>query len=169
MSKTIIDLMREYVRVSDMCEAYNKEHNTDVKPWECVRNRVEVHNHGLCTGYFSNHPNFNNYPNAEIAVSILEAKPVFVGDVLWHVDGYEVIATDMHKNLNPELLSWTPLTPKRTFMLNGVELPCPINDSNGCRLDWLGMDFYFETIPDRNLVATEISSLLKEARDQEAV
>lgn len=57
-------------------------------------------------------------------------------------------------------------TEKRTFELNGQQLPCPSKDDNYL-LEILGEFYYFESREDRNKVAKAINDLLDNARDKE--
>ena len=80
-------LNREYWgRVFDMCESYNKEHGTDIKPWQCVRHDnkkwpIEYH-----PPFELRHPDFPK-EKFSFAIAILEGNPVFVGDEIYAVDG----------------------------------------------------------------------------------
>lgn len=163
MDKTI-ELMREYVRVSDMCKG------TDVKPWECVK-------YAGNTGFY-NHPNFiKNTESMEFAIAILEGRPVFVGCKLWFKDeckkvtvygkrdGY--IDTNEFGTIGYSGLSWTPPTKKRTFMLNGVELPCPDRADDGHVLMIANGIFYFNEKEDMFKVQHALKKLITEARDKE--
>ena len=58
-------------------------------------------------------------------------------------------------------------TEKRTFDLNGKQLPCPSEDYDESVLELLREHYYFESIEDRNEVAREIIKLLDNARDKE--
>lgn len=167
-NKTKIDLYREYVRVSDMCDVYNTKHLCNIKPWECVR---YYDNHGNVTQEFYSHPKFDskNKDAYKFAIAILEGRPVFVGDRLWLKGdaSNHWIAVEDDLYINQDIMTWTQPTKKRTFTLNSVELPCPIEDNFGCGLDYLGVDYFFESVPDRNKVAQAISNLLTAARDKE--
>lgn len=120
--KTVIDLMREYVRVADMCKGTPLENN----PWECVRLKSDK-------SKFSTHPYFDNFHNAQIelefSIAILEGKGVFVGDKLYYrtLDQFTVAYCDQPQDFSD--CSWTPPTPKRTFMLelDDMELSSLIN------------------------------------------
>lgn len=170
-NKTVIDLMREYVRVSDMCDAYNKDHGTDIKPWECVkwRNHPES-NWGTYTGT----PYFHEFIEDEItfAIAILEGRPVFVGDRLFEVCSERYFIVD--EDTTTEWINtctWTPPTKKRTFMLNGVELPCPVKVNKllpvSRRMEIDSFYFYFDSQEDKKNAAGKLICLLTEARDKE--
>ena len=105
------DLHREWARVLDMCEG------TLVNPVKCWKLG------GLLPMYY---PDFGADPmRYEFAVAILENKPVFVGDKVYdQYDGSESIVAYRPESLDG--FGWHP--PKKTFMLNGVELPCPVKD-----------------------------------------
>jgi hypothetical protein len=60
----------------------------------------------------------------------------------------------------------TPPKPKRTFDINGRQLPCPSKDDN-YPLEILGEFYYFESREDRNKVAKAINDLLVNARDKD--
>ncbi len=159
-----IDLMRDYVLASDMCDSYNEEHGTDIKPWECVRyvRGDAVPNETFLLAAI------NVGCPLTFALAIIEGKPVFRGDDLYikGADKPYLINWD-YINVNWDEWTWEPPAKKRTFTLNGVELPCPVKDMNGCFLDFLGMDYYFESVADRNKVSSVIYNLLTAARDKE--
>ena len=166
-TKTQRDLNLEYWgRIHDMCDTYNKEHGTSIKPYQCVRHCGNMWN-------LKEHPHFDG-SNYDLAVAIIDGKPVFVGDVLYSKDkGLERIIkggsqTIRHiftnvgsRDLND--LTLTPPKHKRTFELNGRQLPCPSTDDN-YPLEILGEFYYFESREDRNKVAKAINYLLEEAR-----
>ena len=60
-------------------------------------------------------------------------------------------------------------TKKRTFDLNGKQLPCPSNNEfcDTYLLDILGQYYYFDYMEDRNKVARAIIDLFDNARDKE--
>ena len=106
------DLYREWARVLDMCESAG----------------ISTKNAWKFEGKFigSDTPTFIEDPDGyEFLIESLEGKPVFVGNKLY-LEGN--IPYEVTNNTNPLWLlsrnpSWDPL--KKTFMLNGVELPCP--------------------------------------------
>ena len=107
------DLYREWARVLDMCEGTNVSPNIcwgfeGIRTYKCAPELIEDPN-----GY-------------EFAVGILEDKPVFVGDRVWSefIDDWYIIT---NAAINFNCMSWNPK--KKTFMLNGEELPCPIKDA----------------------------------------
>lgn len=122
MAKTVIDLMREYVRVSDMCDAYNKEYSDAIKPWACMRyNDASLRNHG-------DHPHLNGVPDGyEFAVAIVGGEPVFVGDNVYDSRGILVTVIgsfndaiickynkENERSINPKHLALSPHEHKRT-------------------------------------------------------
>lgn len=151
-------------RVHDMCDAYNKQHGTNIKPQQCIKVDGGKWNS-------SKHPVFDIDPSEySLAVAIIENKPVFVGDKIYTKrTGQEVIIPD--RMLLNQQLKWTltPPKPQRTFELNGQQLPCPSNDEfcDTCLLDVLGEYYYFESVEDRNKVAKAINNLLNNARDKD--
>ena len=59
--------------------------------------------------------------------------------------------------------------PKRTFKLNGVELPCPVDwkeSSNGDVAVIDGEIFWFKNKMDADLVRNTLSKIFTEARDK---
>lgn len=170
--KTQRELNLEYWgRVHDMCDAYNKQHGTSIKPQQCVKYYGNVWNLPI------KHPVFDD-KNYDLAVAIIEDTPVFVGDVLYSKDkGLERIIkggsqTIRHiftnvgsRDLND--LTLTPPKHKRTFELNGRQLTCPINDNTRSTLDFIGHQFNFATYEDRDQVAYYILDILENALDKE--
>ena len=166
-TKTQRDLNLEYWgRVHDMCDAYNKEHGTNIKPQQCVKLNGKLWKH--------DHPVFD-WRKYDLAVTIIEDTPVFIGDVLYSKDkGLERIIkggsqTIRHiftnvgsRDLND--LTLTPPKPQRTFELNGRQLPCPEKKFVNVSLEILGEDYFFNSLYDRNEVAKAINDLLEEAR-----
>lgn len=172
--KTTAELKAHYRDVIiPMVAQYNFDHGTDVKTWECVR--VKGNNE-----VFLNHPTFTLPPkDYTFALTILEARPVFVGDVLYHkgnMEGNFTVTPDGiavgYCNYDMdcfEYLTWTPPEKKRTFMLNGVELPCPTKEGDFF-LTIYGMGRYrfcFESAQDMRIVGDCLEDLLTEARDKE--
>ena len=170
-TKTQRDLNLEYWgRIHDMCDTYNKEHGTSIKPYQCVRHCGNMWN-------LKEHPHFDG-SNYDLAVAIIDGKPVFVGDVLYSKDkGLERIIkggsqTIRHiftnvgsRDLND--LTLTPPKHKRTFELNGRQLPCPEKKFVNVSLEILGEDYFFNSLDDRNEVAKAINDLLDNARAKE--
>lgn len=160
-----------YGRVHDMCDDYNKEHGTNIKPQQCVKYYGNVWDLPI------KHPVFDD-KNYDLAVAIIDGKPVFVGDVLYSKDkGLERIIkggsqTIRHiftnvgsRDLND--LTLTPPKHKRTFELNGKQLPCPEKKFVNVSLEILGEDYFFNSLDDRNEVAKAINDLLDNARAKE--
>lgn len=83
MSDMYLNCIKEYVRVSELCQEYNEENGTNIKPWELVSyNRI--------LNKFSNHPPFlmsQDLSKYEFAIDILEGRPVFHGDALYFTNG----------------------------------------------------------------------------------
>jgi len=174
--KTQQELMQAYWGPGctvDMVKEYNVKHGCDVKPWECVKYE------GNSSLWQGDHPRFDGqHYSYTFALTILyddkrkEHRPVFLGDNVYHIDGNgdPWTVSNVAANAKPGAWgkwSWNPPTPKRTFTINDNELNCPINDVNGCRLDFLGVDYYFKSMHDRNKVASVISNILCAARDKE--
>lgn len=152
------DLHREWARVLDMCEG------TNVDPGTCCDfngNR----NPGTFT--FSENPDCYKF-----AVAILEDKPVFVGDKVYANNctsaltvegiskqkGYVFFGNCVNYDIS--ILSWNP--PKKTFMLNGEELPCPDGNRGGYQISLLNGRHYFSDFHDAQKVANAFDKLLSE-------
>ena len=158
-TKTQRELVLEYwVRVHDMCDAYNKQHGTNIKPQQCVKH---------CGGKWNlkEHPMFDGH-KYDLAVAIIEDKPVFVGDKIYHKEQRNCVAIIDSAFYDPRYWTLTPPKPQRTFELNGRQLPCPSKDDNYL-LEILGGFYYFESIEDRDKVAKAINDLLVNARDKD--
>jgi len=159
-NKTQRELNMEYWgRVHDMCDAYNKQHGTSIKTQDCVKNRGNVWSLPI------KHPVFDD-KNYNLAVAIIDDTPVFVGDKIYTKrTGQEITVTEGFLSAIDYTL--TPPKKKRTFDLNGKQLPCPGEDYDESVLELLGEHYYFESIEDRNEVAREIIKLLDNALDKE--
>jgi len=158
-TKTQRELDLEYWgRVYDMCDAYNKQHGTSIKPQQCVKH---------CGGKWNlkEHPMFDGH-KYDLAVAIIEGKPVFVGDKIYTKRaGQGITVTEGFLSAIDYRLM--PPKKKRTFDLNGKQLPCPSEDYDESVLELLGEHYYFDSIEDRNEVSREIIKLLDNARDKE--
>ena len=157
-NKTQRELVLEYWgRVYDMCDAYNKQHGTSIKPQQCVKH---------CGGKWNlkEHPMFDGH-KYDLAVAIIDDTPVFVGDKIYTKRaGQEVTVSEGFLSA----IDYTLTQPqKRTFELNGKQLPCPSEDYDESVLELLREHYYFESIEDRNEVAREIIKLLDNARDND--
>ncbi len=159
-TKTQRELNLEYWgRVHDMCDAYNKQHGTNIKTQQCVKYYGNVWDLPI------KHPVFDA-KNYDLAVAIIDDTPVFVGDKIYTKRaGQEVTVTEGFLSAIDYTLK--PLKKKRTFDLNGQQLPCPSEDYDESVLELLGEHYYFESIEDRNEVAREIIKLLDNALDKE--
>ncbi len=148
-----------YGRVHDMCDAYNKQHGTSIKPQQCVKYYGNVWDLPI------KHPVFDD-KNYDLAVAIIEDTPVFVGYKIYTKrTGQGITVTEGFLSAIDYTL--TPPKKKRTFDLNGKKLPCPGEDYDESALELLGEHFYFESLEDRNKVAKAINDLLNNARDKE--
>lgn len=179
--KNNLDPRREYWgRVHDMVDAYNEKHGTDVRSWECVRYR------GTKFGFQCHPSDMVLSGHVKFAVAIVEGSPVFVGDTVYDKllsypltveNGDSLIyGTCLRFNeLDWDKISWNPPKKPRTFTLNGVELPCPVEPKkvrDGSEVHELTMSehnppFWFLSKQDRNSVRAAIISILSEARDKE--
>lgn len=151
-----------------MVAKYNFDHDTDIKPWECVRYCDDIIPSGT-------HPKFNEPDNYTFNLTILEARPVFAGDRLY---GKKLPVTILAASgFCLEDYTWTPPAKKRTFVLNGVELPCPCSDQvksiHELQIVLHGEDSYaqqtFKFISDSETlrVYNGLTKLLTESRDKE--
>ena len=142
------DLYREWARVLDMCEGKK------VRPEDCWKWDGAIQHFYPCLT--------NRRPLYDFAVAILEDKPVFVGDKLYLKDTQvSGIVTEHWTNINANLYSWTT----KTFMLNGVELPCP-DSSNEHELIIMGFEehaYHFIKSCDIKKVEDAINKLLQDA------
>lgn len=178
--KTQQELMQAYWGPGgtvDMVRVYNTKHLCDVKPWECVK----------CEGNFKKHPEFTAHPEAyTFALTILyddkrkEHRPVWVGSELYannctkpltikgKSEQWGYLSVGECTNYAISILSWNPPTPKRTFKLNDLELPCPEKrDEGGFLTTICGEPFLFDTWKDCADFKTKLKALLTAARDKE--
>ena len=159
-TKTQRELNLEYWgRIHDMCDAYNKQHGTNIKTQQCVKY------YGNVWDLLIKHPVFDD-KNYDLAVAIIDDTPVFVGDKIYSKrTGQGITLTEGFLSAIDYAL--TPPKKKRTFDLNGKQLPCPSEDYDESALELLGEHFYFESLEDRNKVAKAINDLLNNARDKD--
>lgn len=160
--KTQEDLYLEYAIVIQMTREYNAKNNADVKPWECVKSfNIPLE----CCPVFEYKPE-----NYTFAIAILEGKPVFVGDKLFHKStGIPWTVTDPENDLSHMI--WTPPQKKRTFMLNGVELECP-KDGGSVRHNTKSVllnEYVFNFSSEQAAIdcGNALYKLLSKARDKE--
>ena len=149
-------------RIHVMCNAYNRQYWTNIKPQECILHYGSIWESNI------SHPSFEA-DNYKLAVAIIDDKPIFAGDKIYSKDD-GVCATVLDGAFyDPKNWTLTPPKPKkkRTFDLNGKKLPCPGEDYDESALELLGEHFYFESLEDRNEVAREIIKLLDNARDKD--
>ena len=158
-TKTQRELNLEYWgRVYDMCDSYNKQHGTSISPQQCVKNDGYIWNSKV-------NPLFDGR-KYDLAVAIIDDTPVFVGDKIYTKrTGQDITVTEGFLSAIDYTLK--PPKKKRTFDLNGQQLPCPSEDYDESVLELLGEHFYFESLEDRNKVAKAINDLLNNARDKE--
>ena len=170
--KTQAELKAHYRDVIiPMVAKYNYDHGTDVKPWECVKLDGRIM---IC------HPKFEYKPDIyTFAITILEGKPVFVGDRLYannctqplmikgnsEQSGY--LSVGNCTNYDISILSWTPPIKKRTFMFGDKELPCPDKNKGGYQISLISSRHFFSDFHDAQKVANAIDAILTEARDKE--
>lgn len=173
------ELYIEYARVIEMCKGTKLEH-TPYMGVKCA---------GVCS--FHNHPRFSEHSDYyEFAIAVLEDRPVFVGDAIYYkCDGEKleivragrngdiIIKELFNREVSIEFFSddftWTPPAKKRTFTLNGVDLPCPVRIADPS-LEHVGKYslrvaadlFYFDTMEDKDKVWTSLINLLTEAREK---
>jgi len=190
------DLYLEYARVIKMCEGTQLEDT----PCMCVRWKWKGSDKWFYFAPFTRHPNLNAFTvnqDVDFAVAVLEGKPVFVGDriyakspnsgmcgggiIIIDNDGIRIEfgnKTSFHIEIFSnapidQYFTWQPPAPKRTFTLNGVELPCPVRDEGdghvyeaGISLCGHGIGFFFDNQKDAEKVFNYLKNLLTEARDK---
>lgn len=144
------DLHREWARVLDMCEG------TKVKPRDCWKYNGK---------FIGLEPEFTDFPDRyEFMVAILKDTPVFAGDLIYHkIENmpYKVRWCDGLINDN----DWAWNATKKTFMINGEELPCPAKHGEFV-LHIQGFKdniWYFKNQSDIKEVENAIIKLLKES------
>ena len=151
------DLYREWASVLDMCDG------TNVDPNDCWKFNGEFKNRCI---------EFDSCGKYEFMVAILEDKPVFVGDKVYannctlaltvegrsEQNGYIFVGNCANYDIS--ILSWNP--PKKTFMLNGEELPCPDGNRGGYQISLLNGRHYFSDFHDAQKVANAFDKLLSE-------
>lgn len=168
-----------WCRIYPMVQEYNAEHGTDLKPWECVKYE------GANNHWDEEHPRFDGPEhNYEFAAAILEGKPVFTGDIIYSREGrtYSVkkdsrgffaqrIGDILWRGNVADWGYFTLQPPKRTFTLDGVELPRPVKSVTeygvliGRVLD--AQQYFFSAEEDKETWLKFMAEKLREARDGE--
>lgn len=166
-----------------MCEGTELED----KPWVCLQWRNIPNGCGKWR-YFDHHPNFEIFdPHSEVrfSVAVLEGKPVFENDIVYRKeDGYKFLVDGIFQNERglikldfdnssaiwkqnnfAKCFTWTPPAPKRTFKLNGVELPCPSNTKK-FGFYCSGRFYGFDSIDESDMVSDALHRILTESRDK---
>ena len=177
--KTERELNQKYWNeIHDMVIAYNKKHGCEVKPWECVK-----YNGSFFSGNLEFIDRGDKY---QFAVAILfdeqsqVHRPIFPEDKLYNKvcmgieyiakeNGLQVIGSNSLLNVwgngMYQNLTWNKPQPKRTFEINGVELPCP--DEDGKYFFNIGGDFFrYKDPKDYAHVCEFLETLFTEARDK---
>lgn len=141
-AKTQADLYREYGRILDM----TRDTNLQGTPYHCVKL------HGVTLNY---RPSFTEPPNGyTFALTILEDRPVFVGDILYVVGVHQLVSSIKVHGISynrwlldaagvgvwgPGMLTFADPTPvrKREFILNQKRLPIPLPEDAVAHTDRL--------------------------------
>lgn len=164
--KTQDELKKHYRDVIiPMVAKYNYDHGTDVKPWECVK-------HDGDTVSSVGHPTFGlDFGSYTFALTILEGRPVFVGDKVHYKVSGDQFDWDNWNDADilemDEFCTFTPPPKKRTFMLGDKELPCPDKNKGGYQISLISSRHFFSDFHDAQKVANAIDAILTEARDKE--
>lgn len=139
------DLHEEYARAIRMCKG------TKVNPGGCVKLSGVQH---FCK------PDFTAAPNCySFALAIVEDRPVFEGDVLYDKASIQCPA-DEDICWDYSALSWNP-PKKKTFMLNGEELPLPDDgDGRSCYRIAIASVHFWNRWDDAEKVQSAIDKLL---------
>lgn len=155
-----IKLNREYWgRIINMCQGTALEG----REWECVKINGGpwlIDTHPCFTGTLDNY---------ELAIAVVEDRAVFRDSQLYCKNtGDKAFAGRVGADPDWTVWTWQKPEPKRTFLLNGVALPCPVKNHEG---DWYiqinGKTYWFKLEDEANKVQNTISNLLDSARDKE--
>ena len=146
------DLYREWARVIDMCGG------TGVDPKFCWKYEGENIN-GM--PYFD-----SELEQYEFALGIVEGKPVFEADRIWSKRAKMFVLAHQELTINDDCFSLQEQ--KRTFNLNGIELPCPEKSkTDGYMLsifhDDMRIEYLFKSYTNRYKVAQQLIKILNEA------
>lgn len=171
------NLYLKYAEVIKMC----KDTELEEYPWRCVSYKDEI---------LTSHPNFNNGPNFsnkfedyKFALAVLENKPVFAGDTVYHKDSGQEFVIDedgyfgvhginLHISSNNDL-TWEKPKEKKMFHID-CSLPAPSSSSSktdyaiSIEMAYKGVIttkavFYYNDEEDCEQVYSTIESSLDEA------
>lgn len=185
--KTQRELNQHYWGIlHEMVGAYNKTNSADVKPWECVRYDGALWSEMAILSA----PQFDqSSARYQFAVAILYDeqagvhRPIFENDRLFLL-GEEAIAEKFGvKSLEgicyfgygaecfEKNVSWHKPKPKRTFEINGVELPCHVRKRTphtvNLEHDGVWVPLYFETLDEASEFYNKLRGIFINARDLE--
>lgn len=173
LNQKVINTLKEFIRVIEMVDEYNEKNGACVNPSFCIKDQ----NSALFNFFVkTSQDDFLITPAVAILYDERDSvhKPVFPGDPIWIKDNPHPVNWDLfgYWKEQIEILSkdwtWVKPQPKRTFEINGVELPCPLKRSYDADyvLNIHFEGFYFKNISDGVLVRDAIVKLLEEARDK---
>jgi hypothetical protein len=172
-----------------MCEVTQLEDT----PWVGVRWKWKGSDKWFYFDPLTGHPNLNKFninQDVDFAVAVLEGKPVFVGDriyakrpnsgmcgggiIIIDDDGIRIefenktsFHIDIFRNAPiDQYFTCEPPIQKRTFEINGVELPCPNKNGIGHGFSIDDTFFAFDTLDDAVIVSESFLNILTEARDK---
>ena len=140
------DLLRRYADMVEMCEG------TNVDPDNCVK--------GVNGGFLDY--TFKAPPKIYVfARGVVEGRPVFDNDALYYNGVLFKVNMDII-GINPVGWSWEP-PKKRTFVLNGKELPSPKKMPTNYGFILSTEKYYFETPAETLTVLGALKTLLNNA------
>lgn len=95
----------------------------------------------------------------DFAVAILEGKPVFIGDTIYHDKLGETLVDSIPAHMGG--YSWNK--PKRTFTLAGRELLLPSETITQCNAYAGSVPYYFDDPADKYAFEDALNAIISEA------
>lgn len=146
-----IELNREYWgRVIDMCQGTALEG----REWQCVKHMGDT--------WFKDHPSFDSGVLYELAVAVVEGKPVFKDSKLYNIDTGAPLNWSLGANWGTagwKYFTWQKPVSRRTFLLNGVELPY-YSESGNVHVYVCGTRYSFSTIEEASKFSQKLNKVL---------
>lgn len=160
MSNTVkrSDLFRQYARVIDMCEG------TNVNVLDCIKfNGVPWMELNRST----NDPEFSRDPSCYgFAIAILEGKPLFVGNTVYHATDGKMIISEYGPPVREFIDQITWNKPERKIKIASVKLPRPLDDESPHQVGVCGTSYYFRSIDDSREFMNGVIELINRAMNE---
>lgn len=152
------DLFRQYARVMDMCEG------TNVSVLDCIkfsgRPWMKLNKH-------NNEPEFScDLSCYDFAVAILEDKPLFIGDTVYHSTNGKMVISEYGPPVREFIDQVTWNMPERKIKIADVKLPRPLDGKSSHQVGVCGTNYYFRSIYESREFMNGLIELINRAMNE---